>query len=322
MSLFRNVVWFAKGLKEYTRGGYESASKHFKPEDMKADISQRSFMITGANSGIGKSAALAIAKQGGIVHLVCRNKQRGEAALDEIKQASGNENIHLHELDMSKPRDIYSFAQAFEKSGQPLHVLINNAGVLVAEKERQMTSDELELTFATNTLGTHILTTALVPVLSKYDDPRVIIVTSGGMLVQKLDLKDIQFEGMRTFDGTMAYAQTKRQQVVMTEQYAKRWPNIHFSCMHPGWADTPGVQSSIPDFYAKMKDRLRTSEQGADTMVWLAVAPSVKNEPSGLFYQDRKAVSAHLPLAWTKSSAQEHEKLIQILDDMSQRFRV
>ena len=60
------------------------------------------------------------------------------------------------------------------------------------------------------------------------------------MLVQKLDLKDMQFAKQRTFDGTMAYAQTKRQQVVMTEQYSKMWPNIHFSCMHPGWADTPG----------------------------------------------------------------------------------
>lgn len=60
------------------------------------------------------------------------------------------------------------------------------------------------------------------------------------MLVQKLDLKDLQFEKMYPFDGTMAYAQNKRQQVIMTEQYAKNYPNIHCSCMHPGWADTPG----------------------------------------------------------------------------------
>lgn len=63
------------------------------------------------------------------------------------------------------------------------------------------------------------------------------------MLVQKLNLKDLQFEKMQTFDGTMAYAQTKRQEVIMTEQYAKKWPSIHFSCTHPGWADTPGKKS-------------------------------------------------------------------------------
>ena len=61
------------------------------------------------------------------------------------------------------------------------------------------------------------------------------------MLVQKLDVEDLQFENMRPFDGTMAYAQNKRQQVVMTEQYAQSYPNVHFSCMHPGWADTPGI---------------------------------------------------------------------------------
>lgn len=73
------------------------------------------------------------------------------------------------------------------------------------------------------------------------------------MFTQKLDLKDLQFEGMRTFDGTMAYAQTKRQQVVMTEQYAKRWPHIHFSCMHPGWADTPGEWCSFIDRINNLK---------------------------------------------------------------------
>lgn len=64
------------------------------------------------------------------------------------------------------------------------------------------------------------------------------------MLVQKLNLNDLQFEQMKPFDGTMAYAQNKRQQVIMTEQYAAKYPNIHFSCMHPGWADTPGNQQS------------------------------------------------------------------------------
>ncbi|XP_070173436.1 dehydrogenase/reductase SDR family member 12-like isoform X5 [Littorina saxatilis] len=238
----------------------------------------------------------------------------------EIIEASGNQNVHLHELDMSRPRDIFAFARSFADSGKPLHVLINNAGVLVAEKERQLTPEGLEVTFATNSLGTHILTTALIPVLSQQEEPRVVIVTSGGMLVQKLDLRDLQSEKQRTFDGTMAYAQTKRQQVVLTEQYANKFPTIHFSCMHPGWADTPGVQSSIPDFHAKMKDRLRTTEQGADTMVWLAVAPCVKDLPSGLFFQDRKAVSTHLPLAWTKATPQECEQLVTILEDTSKQY--
>lgn len=317
MSFFRNVVWFAKGVKEYTKSGYEKASRSFGKGDLDVNIRERSFMITGANSGIGWAVAMTLAKRGGIVHMVCRNRQRGEQALNEIMEASGNTNVFLHELDISKPRDIVAFAHSFEQSGKPLNVLINNAGVLLTEKERQFTEDDVEVTFATNTLGTHVMTSSFIPILTKFEDPRVITVTSGGMLVQKLDLADLQFAKQKPFDGTMAYAQTKRHQVVMTEQYGLKWPNVHFSCMHPGWADTPGVRSSIPDFHSKMKDKLRTPDQGADTVVWLAVAKDVPKLPSGQFFQDRKAVSAHLPLAWTRSDPAEHKKLIEILEDMS-----
>merc|ERR1711911_51253 len=96
---------------------------------------------------------------------------------------------------------------------------------------------------------------------------------------------DLQFEKMKPFDGTMAYAQNKRQQIIMTEQYAVRYPNIHFSAMHPGWADTPAVRSSMPDFYEKMKNRLRSAEQGADTAVCLAISDGALKHSSGLFFQ-------------------------------------
>ncbi|RUS85426.1 hypothetical protein EGW08_006817 [Elysia chlorotica] len=320
MSLFRNITWFLKGLKEYTKGGYEAAAKKFNPADLDVSVSNRSFMITGANSGVGRCTALAIAKKGGTVHMVCRSKERGEEALKDLQEKSGNTNIHLHLVDLSRPKAIREFVEKFRSNGTPLNVLINNAGVLVSGDQRTLTEDGLETTFATNTLGVHILTTGLVPVLENSEDPRVIIVTSGGMLVQKLDLSDLQFEKMRKFDGTMAYSQTKRQEVVMTTMYAKEYPKVHFSTCHPGWADTAGVRSSLPDFHAKMKDRLRTEEQGADVMLWLAVAPSASKQPSGLFFQDREPVSTHLPLAWTKSSPAEDQKLMDILQEMSQKF--
>jgi len=315
MTIYRNAVWIVKGLREFTKGGYQSASRHFNPSDMEADVSQRKFMITGANSGVGKVAALAIAKKGATVHLVCRNKERGEAALKEIKDESNNENVFLHQCDVSKPADIRRLAEHFRDGGLTLNVLINNAGVLVTGDERQMTSDNLETTFATNTLGTHLMTRLMMPFLEAAEDPRVINVTSGGMLVSKLDLSDMQFEKMRKFDGTLAYSQTKRQQEVMTRKEAEKFPKVHFSCMHPGWADTPGVQSSLPDFYERLKDKLRSGEEGADTMVWLAIAPAASKTPSGLFFQDRKAVSAHLPLAWTKSARGDEDKLMVLLDE-------
>ena len=125
---------------------------------------------------------------------------------------------------------------------------------------------------------------------------------------------------MSKYDGTMVYAQNKRQQVEMTEEWAKKHSKIHFSVMHPGWADTPAVRSAMPDFYAKFKDKLRTAEQGADTVVWLSVSAAANQAPSGKFWQDRQPVSAHLPLAWTQSSQEDRDKLMNILSDMKEKY--
>ncbi|XP_056004570.1 dehydrogenase/reductase SDR family member 12-like isoform X1 [Ostrea edulis] len=319
MSIYRSGVWFVKGLREYTKSGFQSACKNFNNADLEVNASGRSFMITGANSGIGKCAAIAVAQKGGTVHMVCRDVTRGEEARQEIITQTGNQDVHLHQLDMSKPRDIFKFVRGFRESGKVLDVLINNAGCMV--NTRELTEEGLEKNFATNTLGIHILTTELVPLLSERNKPRVITVSSGGMLTQKLDIKDLQFEKMQPFDGTMAYAQNKRQQVVMTEEYARRYPKVHFSSMHPGWADTPAVRSAMPGFYEKMKTRLRTAEEGVDTLVWLALSEAALKQTSGLFFQDRSPVATHLPLAWSKATPQDCQQLMNQLDQISLQFK-
>jgi len=169
---------------------------------------------------------------GATVHMVCRNQTRGEKAKEEIISESGNEKVYLHILDLSKPRDIVKFTDEFVESDQALDVLVNNAGCMV--NQRQETDDGLEKNFATNTLGTYMLTTGLIPALEKTTSSRVVTVSSGGMLVMKLDPNNLQFENVRSFDGTFAYAQNKRQQVVMTRRWAEMYPNVHFSSMHPG----------------------------------------------------------------------------------------
>lgn len=317
MSLYRNTVWFLKGLQEYTKSGYEAAERRFIAADLEVSVTGRSFIITGANSGIGKATACEIAKRGGTVHLVCRNKDRAEEARKDIVDQSKNENVHVHLVDMSNPRGVWEFANGFSQK-HSLHVLINNAGCMVGQRE--LTEDGLEKNFATNTLGTYILTSALIPALKKSQDPRVITVSSGGMLVQKLNVEDLQFE-KGSFDGTMAYAQNKRQQVIMTEQLAAQHKEIHFSSMHPGWADTPAVRLSMPDFYAKMKNKLRTEAQGADTVLWLAISDAASKQPSGLFFQDRKAVSTHLPLASSKSSPSDEQMLMSTLEQLAVKFK-
>ncbi|KAA3677557.1 uncharacterized protein DEA37_0005793 [Paragonimus westermani] len=151
--------------------------------------------------------------------------------------------------------------------------------------------------------------------------PRVIVVSSGGMLLQRLNHSDPMLVQKRShFDGAMVYAQNKRQQVVMTEMWAEKYMNIRFSCMHPGWADTPGVALSLPSFYHYMQSRLRTPDQGADTVIWLALTPTIKSYPNGSFFQDRKLASTHLPLARTHSSKEEKLHFMLLLAQLAESF--
>ncbi|XP_072179975.1 dehydrogenase/reductase SDR family member 12-like [Diadema setosum] len=318
MSLYRSSVFVVKGLREFCRSGYERAAKSFDQTALDINVGGKSFLITGANSGIGKSTALAVAQRGGTVHMVCRNQERGEEARKEIAETTGNEDVHLHIVDMSDSQKVADFAKEFVNSGKQLHVLVNNAGCMV--NTRQETAAGYEVNFATNTLGTYILTSQLIPLLQQVENARVITVSSGGMYTQKLNLNDLQNKKVSTFEGTAVYAGQKRQQVIMTEQWAKRHPEIKFFSMHPGWADTPAVRTSMPDFYERMKNRLRTPEQGADTLVWLCLASRVQEEKSGGFYLDRKPQAKHLTFAWTHSSEQEEEKLMTLLEEMASNF--
>lgn len=319
-TLYRKCIWFYKGVTEYTRNGFVKASRSFTPTDLsEEDISDRAYMVTGANSGIGKSTAQSLASKGATVYLVCRNPERGEEAKREISENSKNEKIELLILDLSKPRDVVTFAEDFVASGKPLDVLVNNAGLM--ENVRTVDEDNLERNFCVNTLGTYILTSRLVPALEKSQHPRVVTVSSGGMLLMKLDSNDLQFENLTNFDGTFAYSQNKRQQVVMTRRWAEEHPKVYFASMHPGWADTPAVRTSMPDFHRRMVDRLRSPEQGADTIVWLCAAKAAATAfPSGTFFQDRQGVPEHLPLAQTRSSPEEEALLMSRLEDLARKF--
>jgi len=250
MSLFRNTVWYLKGLREYTREGYNTAAKSFQAGELEVDCSGLSYLVTGANSGLGKQTARELASRGGTVHLVCRNPDTGEEAREEISGLTiGDSKVHLHILDISQPEKVAEFVAEFQSSQEKLDVLVNNAGCMVAARE--LTKEGLDRNWATNVLGTYLLTTGLLPLLQRADKPRVVTVSSGGMLVQKLTAEDPQSEQMEPYDGTMAYAQNKRQQVVLTEHWAAQHPAVHFSVMHPGWADTPAVRTAMPDFHKR-----------------------------------------------------------------------
>jgi dehydrogenase/reductase SDR family protein 12 len=220
-------------------------------------------------------------------------------------------------VDISQPRSVYKFAKEFADSHKPLNVLVNNAGCMI--NQRETVEGDLEANFATNTLGTYILTKALLPVISKAEKPRIIIVSSGGMLTQKLDAEDLNGE-KRKFDGTFFYAQNKRQQVVIAEYFARAHPSIFTATMHPGWSDTPAVQTSMPSFRNMMINNLRTPEQGADCLVWMCCYPELEKLENGAFFQDRVPVAKHLPLAWTHYKQADEDLLIKKLDELYDRF--
>ena len=179
MTAYRKTVWFVRGLREYTINGFLEARKKFESldSDVYNNLSGKSFMVTGANSGIGKSVSLELAKRGATVHMVCRDKARGEAAQKETLDVSSNKEVHLHLLDMSVPQKVWDFASSFAASGRHLNGLVNNAGCMV--NDRTVSEDGLEKNFATNTLGTYILTSVLITVLEKSGNPRIITVSSG-----------------------------------------------------------------------------------------------------------------------------------------------
>ncbi|XP_064082844.1 uncharacterized protein LOC135198810 [Macrobrachium nipponense] len=317
-SWYRRSVWSYKGNREYTKSGYDLAKERFIADDLDVDCSDRHYVITGSNSGIGLEITREVAKRGGVLHMVCRNFEAAKAARSDIITNTGNDKIHIHTLDLARPTEVMKWAQEFAATHEKIHVLVNNAGCMV--HERRIDEDGIETNFAVNTLSVHIITMNLLPVLQRNEDARVITVSSAGMLTVRLDPIDIMHEDMEPFNGRLVYSQNKRQQVVMTLWYAQRFEKVHFSVMHPGWADTPAVRTSIPDFYEMMKDNLRTPSEGADTAVWLAISKSVLKHPSGLFYQDREPVSTHLPLAWTKSSIEEENLFMQKLMLLMQKI--
>ena len=183
------------------------------------------------------------------------------------------------------------FAESFLARHHRLDVLVNNAGVLA--RSRQHTPDGVELTFATNVLGPFLLTGLLLPALCEAPSARVITVSSGGMYTARLEADDLQLE-QRPFDGAGVYAHTKRAQVVLSRLWSEHHAGdgIAFHAMHPGWVETAGLQRSLPRFERVMRPLLRDARQGADTIVWLASAPSL-TPVSGGFWHDRAPRPEH-----------------------------
>lgn len=243
--------------------------------------------VTGGNSGLGLATALGAARLGGEVRLLCRNEEKGRAAASRITAAVPGAVVHVDRCDIGDLAGLRPFAERFSVDVPELHALVHNAGVMVSQ--RQETPEGHELSLATHVLGPHLLTALLTPVLQTDGDGRVVFVTSGGMYTQPLRTDDLEYAGggPDAYSGAKAYSRTKRMQVVLAELWADRLRGrgVAVDSMHPGWADTPGIQESLPRFRALTKRLLRSPDEGADTTVWLLTRPV---DVTGRLWHDRR----------------------------------
>ena len=276
-------------------------------------LAGRTVLVSGANGGLGLAASHALAGLGASLRMLVRDAERGERARDEVVALSGNGDVHCEVVDVSLRSSVRAFCDRYT---EPAHVLVHNAGVLPAE--RRETQEGVELSFATNVVGPHLLTRLLRERLAESAPARVIWVSSGGMYTQRVCVDDLEYrEG--EFDGTTAYARTKRAEVILSEQWATELAGsgVVSNAMHPGWAATPGIKDAIPGFSKLMGPLLRTPEQGADTVVWLAAAELAADE-TGAFFCDRRRRPTHR-LARTRETKVERAALWRAVEEFAGR---
>ncbi len=295
-------------IADFTRFGYTRSKKRWLP--VSRWMGNKHVVITGASAGLGLAAARRLAELGAELTLVIRNESKALELQQAIERDTGNSRIHIEIADLSLMADVDRLVRRMVRSGKPIDVLVNNAGALFNPREE--TSEGLERSFALLLLSPFRLTEGLKPLLARAGPARVINVVSGGMYSQRLDLERLEAPP-DAYSGSVAYARAKRGLMIVTQLWAQAWEadNIVVNAMHPGWARTPGVESALPTFNRLTGPLLRTPEQGADTIVWLATAMEAARV-SGELFLDRVPRTTHL-MASTRETALERSALMEAL---------
>jgi len=273
------------------------------------DLTGKVVVITGPTSGLGKEFVRILAPTGAQLVLVARNKEKCESVITSVRNiCTGPEPVCVI-AEMGDLPSVGNAAREIATRFPHVFALVHNAGALL--NTREVSPQGIEQTVSSHVLGPHLLTTVLLPNLIPTQG-RVVTVSSGGMYSAELP----NIDGKRTlemrpdiYNGSKQYAIAKRAQVTLNEIWATKERSVHFDAMHPGWADTPGVQDSIPAFRRITKPILRSAQQGADTIAWLAAVQLIPG-PSGAFWSDREVRSIHkLPMTRRSDTAQARTNL-------------
>ncbi len=254
-----------------------------------SDMQGKVCLVTGSSSGIGKVTARELAWMGATVVMVCRNRAKGEAVQAEIKETSGNARVDLIVADLSELSQVRRAASEFKQRYTQLHVLVNNAGGIHAE--RKVTPDRLEYTFATNYLAPFLLTELVLDVLKASAPARIVNVSSSGHTSGKIDFTDLQ--GEQHYSFAKAYGQSKLAQIFFTYELADqlKGTGVTVNALHPGIvaSNFNGGLKGIPHFIGAFIYTFVgiNVEKGAQTTLYLATSPEVESV-SGMYFSDCK----------------------------------
>jgi NAD(P)-dependent dehydrogenase (short-subunit alcohol dehydrogenase family) len=266
-------------------------------------VNKKVCIITGANSGIGKQAAIQMAKAGYHVVLGCRSKERGETALAEVKQASSCGDAEVMQIDLSLKASTKRFAQEIKDQFDVVDVLILNAAVFdITQKQAVITAEGYESVWMTNHVNAVYLTDLLLNSLKKSENGRIITIASKGLLAMpglKVDLEDPEFK-RRKFNMTKAYYQSKRAQIMFTYALAEKLKhtNVTVNCIR-----VPAVQIDIsrhPELsaftkwmYRQKSKRSITPEEMARTYTYLATSDAVRHVTGKYFDENNHQVNSN-----------------------------
>ena len=273
---------------------------------------RKTAVVTGANSGIGKAAALGLAKADYDVTLVVRNPERGRAAIADLLRSVAAANLDLLVIDLSSQRSIRQGAAGYLRGHDRLDVLVNSAGVFLGT--RQQTEDGIERTFATNYLGYYLLTMELLPALKRAAPSRIVNVASK-YGATRLHFDDLMMTS-RKYTYFRATAPTMLARVLFTQELAEqlRGTGVVVNALHPGLVKNTQLLGDVGGFLRWITNTFgKSPEVGADTAVWLATAPATATETGKMWFR-RKPIKT--PGQGTDPEArrrlwQESERLTQ-----------
>ncbi len=280
---------------------------------MNYNLENKTIIITGANSGIGKAAAIQLARMGASVIMACRSVERGQKALEEVKAISKNEKVDLMQVDMSSQTSIRNFAEAFKAKYDKLDVLIHNAANFDHTlKAPELTEDKVEKVFATNHVGIVLLTHLLLDMLKQSAPSRIITVASKGlMLYPFLDIEFDNLNGERKFNLQHAYYHAKLAQVMYTYDLAEqlKGTGVTVNCVRVTNVAIPDDRlMHLPEWLRKIYNLKRkmaiSPERQAETYVYLAADPELEKVTGGYWDENNKQVesskNSYNPITWHK----------------------